>query len=110
MALDITERDGATIVALSGDVDLETSPAVRQGLIECIEKHDNVIVDMSQVSYIDSSGVASLVEAFQLSRKKGSSFALAHVSAAALRVLNLARLDKVFSIFESIEDAITAGV
>ena len=109
MALDITEKDGATIVALSGDVDLETSPAVRQGLLECMEKHDQVIVDMSQVNYIDSSGVASLVEAFQVSRKKGSSFALAHVSTAAMRVLSLARLDKVFTIFDSIEDALAAN-
>jgi anti-sigma B factor antagonist len=108
MALDITEKDGATIVALSGDVDLQTSPIVRQGLLECLESHDKVLVDMSQVSYIDSSGVASLVEAFQVSRKKGSSFALAHVSPAAMRVLNLARLDKVFSIFESVEDALAA--
>ncbi len=109
MALDITEKDGATIVALSGDVDLQTSPAVRQGLLECMEKHDQVIVDMSQVNYIDSSGVASLVEAFQVSRKKGSSFALAHVSTAAMRVLSLARLDKVFTIFDSIEDALAAN-
>ena len=108
MALDIMEKDGATIVALSGDVDLQTSPIVRQGLLECLESHDKVLVDMSQVNYIDSSGVASLVEAFQVSRKKGSFFALAHVSPAAMRVLNLARLDKVFSIFESVEDALAA--
>ncbi len=37
MALEITEKDGATVVALSGDVDLQTSPAVRQGLLECLE-------------------------------------------------------------------------
>lgn len=109
MALEITEKDGANIVALSGDVDLQTSPAVRQGLLECLEKHDKVVVDMSQVNYIDSSGVASLVEAFQVSRKKGSFFALAHVSAAAMRVLSLARLDKVFSIHESVEDALAAN-
>lgn len=109
MALEITEKDGANIVALTGDVDLQTSPAVRQGLLECLENHDKVVVDMSQVNYIDSSGVASLVEAFQVSRKKGSFFALAHVSAAAMRVLSLARLDKVFSIHESIEDALAAN-
>jgi anti-sigma B factor antagonist len=109
MALEITEKDGATIVALTGDVDLQTSPGVRQGLLECLDSHNRVIVDMSQVNYIDSSGVASLVEAFQVSRTKGSFFALAHVSAAAMRVLSLARLDKVFSIHESIEDAIAAS-
>jgi len=108
MTVDITEKDGVNVVALSGDIDLQTSPKVRQGLLECLESHDKVLVDMSQVNYIDSSGVASLVEAFQVSRTKGASFALVHVSPAAMRVLNLARLDKVFSIFQTIEEALAA--
>lgn len=109
MALEITEKDGATIVALSGDIDLQTSPQVRQGVLECLDSHDRVVVDMSEVNYIDSSGVASLVEAFQVSRKKGTFFALAHVSPAAMRVLSLARLDKVFSIHDSIESALASN-
>jgi anti-sigma B factor antagonist len=63
-------------------------------------------VDLSAVSYIDSSGVANLVEAFQLSRQRGTGFALASVSPAALRVLQLARLDEVFTIHASLEDGL----
>jgi anti-sigma B factor antagonist len=108
MAYEVSNIEGAAVVALTGDVDLQTSPTVRQQLIENLESHTRVVVDLSAVNYIDSSGVASLVEAFQISRKKGSFFALANVSAAALRVLNLARLDKVFSIHPSVDAAVAA--
>ena len=107
MSYEIRNVNGAAVVALTGDVDLQTSPVVRQKLLESLEGNNRVVVDLSAVNYIDSSGVASLVEAFQVSRKKGSSFALASVSAAAMRVLSLARLDKVFTIHPSVEAALS---
>jgi anti-sigma B factor antagonist len=106
MAYEVTNVNGAAVVALTGDVDLQTSPAVRQKLLENLEQYKRIVVDLSAVNYIDSSGVASLVEAFQVSRKKGSAFALASVSSAAMRVLSLARLDKVFMIHPSVEAAL----
>ena len=71
-----------------------------------IEPLERVLVDLSGVKYIDSSGVASLVEAFQVAKKKGQTFALVSVNASALRVLELARLDKVFTIHENLADAL----
>ena len=106
MSYEIRNVNGAAVVALTGDVDLQTSPVVRQKLLESLDGHTRVVVDLSAVNYIDSSGVASLVEAFQVSRKKGASFALANVSSAAMRVLSLARLDKVFTIHPSVEAAL----
>jgi len=108
MAFETSTVNGTTVVALSGDVDLQTSPAVRQQLLECLENHKRLVVDLGTVSYIDSSGVASLVEAFQVSRKKGADFALASVSPAAMRVLSLARLDKVFTIHTDVTAAAAA--
>jgi anti-sigma B factor antagonist len=108
MSYEVKNVNGAAVVALTGDVDLQTSPAVRQKLLESLEQYRRIVVDLSAVNYIDSSGVASLVEAFQVSRKKGSTFALASVSSAAMRVLSLARLDKVFTIHPSVEAALAA--
>ena len=59
---------------------------------------------MSGVSYIDSSGVASLVEALQAMRKNGKQLALIAVSEGAMRVFQLARLDKVFTIYETLNE------
>ena len=64
---------------------------------------------VSRVTYIDSSGVASLVESLQSARKGGSTFALASVSETAMRVLQLARLDRVFTIYGSVDDGLAGG-
>lgn len=103
----IREDRGVLVVSLAGDVDLESSPRARTVLLDCVSQKRTVLVDMSGIAYIDSSGVASLVEAFQSARKGGSKFGLVAVSDAAMRVLQLARLDKIFSIHSSIEDALT---
>ena len=64
---------------------------------------------MDEVAYIDSSGIASLVEALQTARTQQAVFVLADVSEAAQRVLQLARLDKVFTIHHSLADALAAN-
>ncbi len=90
-------EDHAT-VALEGDIDLSCSQTVRSALLAQLRAGHAVSVRMAAVSYIDSSGVASLVEAYQLARKLGLDFQLTEVSEAALSVLRLARLDRVFPI------------
>ncbi len=104
---EIREEGGAVIVALEGDVDLQSSPDARKVLLECVSKKKPVLVDLSGVGYIDSSGVASLVESLQTARKSGSNLILVAVSEGALRVLRLARLDKVFTICDSVEDGLS---
>ncbi len=103
---EIREEGGAVIVALVGDVDLQSSPDARKVLLECVGRKKPVLVDLSGVGYIDSSGVASLVESLQTARKAGSNLILVAVSEGALRVLQLARLDKVFTICDSVEDGL----
>ncbi len=109
MNFEISYRGDAAIIVLNGDIDLESSPQVRTALLECVNSRDAVIVDLGAVSYIDSSGVASLVEAYQSARKDQTHFALVAVSEAAMRVLELARLNKVFSIFATVEAGLADG-
>ena len=107
MNLDTREENGVIIFELNGEVDLETSPQLRQALLEKVNEGKSVVVGMADVAYIDSSGIASLVEAYQTGRRSNSGFALAAVSDSALRVLQLARLDKVFTIHDTIDGAVT---
>ena len=102
----VREERGALIVSFEGEVDLEHSPRAREVLLECIDRGQTLLVDLSGVTYIDSSGVASLVEAFQKAKKKGTGFALAAVNPAARRVLELARLDKVFKIHATVAEGL----
>ena len=109
MDCEIRDEGPVAVVALSGDVDLETSPRLRKALLDCVGARRGVLVDMAGVSYIDSSGVASLVEAFQSARKSKTPFALVSVSPAALRVLQLARLDSIFSIHPTLAEGLAAA-
>lgn len=106
MKHEIREQDDALVVAFDGDVDLKSSPDARKVLLECVGRQQPVLVDLSRVHYIDSSGVASLVEAYQKARKSGQRFVLAAVSDGALRVLQLARMDKVFTICPTVDEGL----
>lgn len=102
-----TEQLGGTLVVLlHGEIDLQNSPEIRKELMARLSDHQDVVVDLSAVTYIDSSGVASLVEAYQAARRLGLRFSLAAISPAALRVLKLARLDEVFVIFAKVDEAV----
>jgi anti-sigma B factor antagonist len=108
MKYNTREDRGAFIVSFEGDVDLESSRVARKALLEAVGKGAPVVVDLSQVGYMDSSGIASMVEALQASKKAKQSFALANVSESADRVIRLARLDRVFTIHATLEDGINA--
>jgi anti-sigma B factor antagonist len=107
MSYQVEEREGYAVVVLTGEVDLSRSPEARKVILGCLEKKRPLMVDLSAVQYIDSSGVASLVEGYQLSRSQEVDFGLIGVSEAAMNVLRLARLDKVFPIYASLEERLS---
>jgi anti-sigma B factor antagonist len=108
--LKISERSVgvATIVDIVGNIDLSSSPELRKVLLrELKEKRTpRVIVNMTEVRYIDSSGVASLVEGLKASRDTGLRFSLVGLSKGAREVLQLSRLIKIFEIHDNEEQAL----
>jgi anti-sigma B factor antagonist len=86
------------LIRLAGEVDLSWSADVRRAILDALRQHRAVGVELSAVEYIDSSGIAALVEGFQNARTSGSRFVLVAVSDAVRAVLELARLDRVFPI------------
>jgi anti-sigma B factor antagonist len=100
----IDTQGSFTIIMLSGDVDLQYSPDAREQILKYLNSGHHVMVDLSEVKYIDSSGVASLVEGYQVAKSKNLQFGLLGVSETALQVLQLARLDQVFPIYQTIDD------
>ncbi|MFQ5863802.1 MAG: STAS domain-containing protein [bacterium] len=96
-------------VAPEGEVDLYSSPKLRKKLIELTEAQTRaILVDLSNVKYMDSSGVATLVEALQKVGKYGGKLKIASLRAAVKDVFELSRLDKVFDIYDTTEDALEA--
>lgn len=105
MASNLSEAPNQDVVRLAGSVDLEHSPEIRRRLLDAVEKQGSVFVDLSEVTYIDSSGIACLVEALQVARTQDANLDLVAVSRQAMRVLELARLDMVFSIHDDMASA-----
>lgn len=103
------EEGGYAVLALNGDVDLSCSPAAREQILACLDDGKHLLIEMSGVTYIDSSGVASLVEGYQAAKKKALKFGLVGVSTAVMNVMQLARLDEVFPMYNSIAEGRTGG-
>lgn len=108
MQYNTRDREPYTVLELKGEVDLSCSPDARRQVLACLDGGRHLLVDLSGVTYIDSSGIASLVEGYQTAKKKGLKFGLVGVSSAAMGVLQLARLDKVFPIHATAEARIAA--
>lgn len=100
----VTTRGKLQILTLSGEIDMHSSPAVRKVILALVKTNSPVAVDLSAVKYMDSSGVATLVEGLQNARKLGQDFILAAPTGSVLGVIRLARLDKVFRIVASLAE------
>ncbi len=94
--------DKTTIFDISGDIDLATSPELRKALLRELRelKMPRVVLNLKSVRYIDSSGVASLVEALKASRDVGSRLVLFGLNRTVREVLQLSKLVKIFEIYE----------
>ncbi len=99
------EADGMRLVRVTGEVDMSWSQDLRREILDALSKGPAVGVDLSAVSYMDSSGIAALVEGFQQSRAVKKRFALIAPSDSVRSVLELARLDRVFPIHDTVAAA-----
>ena len=109
-ALQISTRSvgSAIVVDIVGDIDLYNSPDLRKTLLSALreKRAPRVVINLSAVKYIDSSGVASLVEGLKIARELGSRFILYGLSPAAREVLELSRLIRVFEVAENESQAL----
>src|SRR5580698_286698 len=110
MQISTRRLDKTTILDISGDIDLAHSSEVRRVvLVEFREKKTpKVLLNLLEVNYIDSSGVASLVEGLKASRDVGSRMILFGLSPIAHEVLQLSRLLTIFEIYDTEEKALAA--
>ena len=108
MEISSRQMDKITIFDVTGDIDLANSPTVRKALLrEVKEKRTpRVVMNLSKVRYIDSSGVASLVEGLKASRDSGTRFILFGLSTSAREVLQLSRLLRIFEVYDNEEQAL----
>ncbi|MGH7745858.1 MAG: STAS domain-containing protein [Candidatus Dormibacteria bacterium] len=109
-SMDITTRTNgvARIVDVIGDITLDDAPDLLKALMDLLKakKASRVVVNLTNVRYIDSAGVACLVEALKVSRELKLGFALFGLSRVAKEVFELTRLIRVFEVYDTEEEAL----
>ena len=110
MQISARHLDKITIFDISGDIDLATSPELRKPLLRELRelRTPRVVLNLKAVRYIDSSGVASLVEGLKASRDVGARFILFGLNTTVREVLQLSKLVRIFEIYENEEQAVAA--
>lgn len=107
MEVETKQERQAAIIRAKGDIDLYTSPTLRQAILEAVQKQlSPIVVNLTQVTYMDSSGVATLIEGFQLSKAYGGTVRLVGLNERVSEVFKLARLQQVFEICQTETEAI----
>ena len=101
-----TEEGGALLFKLRGSLDLATAPTVRAALTEASDKgpHD-LIVDLTQLEFLDSTGLGVLIGSHRRAAEHGGSFRLIIGDGPIVRLLNITGLIGVFAVYRSLEDA-----
>lgn len=100
-------QTGITAVRPQGTLDMNSVPAFRQTLeAEVQQAGRGLIVVLAEVTFMDSSGLAVLIEGLKWSRARALPYVLTHLTPAVQMVIELARLEHFFSIAESVEDAV----
>jgi anti-sigma B factor antagonist len=111
VALTVSTRNdpACSIVAVSGDVDISTSPDLREALAGVLAAGARaIVVDMSGVRFIDSTGLGVLVGTYTSVRNAGGRLALVNDHAAVLKVLSITALDEVLNVHPTLADAVAS--
>lgn len=109
MSLQInTEVNGqVALLQIGGEVDMYSSPEARKAIMEVVkQKIPKLIVDLKEVSYMDSSGVATLIEGLQMCHKYNGNLLIAGLRDNVREVFELTRLDKIFQIYQDVDAAL----
>ncbi len=100
------DNDGTLVFKLRGSLDLATAPTVRAALSEATEKGgNNLIVDLTQLEFLDSTGLGVLIGAHRRAAEHGGTFRLIVTEGPISRLLNITGLIAVFAVYHSAEDA-----
>lgn len=106
----IESLSGATVLAPQGDIDMSRAPAFREHVRRAIQSGPSrVVIDLSEVEYMDSSGLATLVEAMRNAKQAKTELLLCGLHQKVLAIFEIARLHQFFKIVPTVEDAVSSA-
>ncbi len=101
---------GAYVLRLHGELDLRTVPKLRMRLAEALERGSGaVVVDLTEVTFIDSTGLSALLNALRRLTRAGRRLLLSTQDGPVLRLLRMTRLDGTFPLYDSPDAALDAA-
>ncbi len=102
--------DGLPVFELSGSLDIATSPTVRATLLEASARGDHrLIVDLTNVEFLDSTGLGALIGAQRRAREVGGELRLVVKEGQIVRLLRITGLLKIFAVYPTLDDAVNDG-
>jgi len=108
MKLQVKSDDGIDLISIQGDLDFHSSPQLRKELVQLVDNQSpKIMINLDKVGYIDSSGLATFVELYQKTKKYGGKFVLFSLTDAVRSVFEIAKLDSIFSLAKSADEAKT---
>lgn len=106
LQIDVDHRHGYTILSPHGEIDFATGPALKESITDALVGGDvHVVVDLQGVDFIESTGLGALIGSRRRAQALDGSLSLARVDPRVLKVFKITGLDKVFSIFDTVEAA-----
>ncbi len=106
MKIETVDYKGNRVIAVSGDIDMYSSHTLRDELMRVINKKiPSLFVDLKEVSYIDSSGIATFVEVLKTMKTYGGRLKLISIPEGIREIFRFSKLDNVFEIYGNMKDA-----
>ncbi len=112
MDLSLSTRtvDDRTVVEVAGEIDVYTAPRLREQLVELVNGGNyHLVVDLEGVEFLDSTGLGVLVGGLKRVRAHDGSLRLVCTQERILKIFRITGLTKVFSIHDSVDDAVAAA-
>ncbi|OGW75539.1 MAG: hypothetical protein A2Z72_00210 [Omnitrophica bacterium RBG_13_46_9] len=109
MHISQVEKNGILICYINGDIDINTAPQFKKVFDKLIhDKRSKLILNFKDVAYVDSSGLATLVEILKGLRVYGGRLKLSNLSTKVKNLFEITKLEKLFDITPEEGDAITS--
>ena len=98
MSYKVTEEGGISIVHLDGEIDMDVTEKAKEVIFPVIDSGKEVHLNLSQVQYMDSSGISVLIESHQRALEKSTKVIIKDVSKSVLKVIMMAKLEQILNL------------
>lgn len=111
MGVKLELKDGLTVCHVNGEIDINSSPGIKKAFDNLISKKTpKIVINLSQVTYVDSSGLATLVEILKNMKSYGGRMRLTNLSSKIKSLFEITKLEKLFEIMADEEEAISTFI